>query len=175
MASVPGENFLSYEEKKLSVHGIFMDVDAPKMLTLKMLEGSLEGLTDPHSILLPASGAKALFGNRSALDNIVTIDNRHKVRVTGVYEDLPDSSTFRNIGFIAAWELYRTSQQWIINSVNKWDNNSFQLFVQIAGNTSFDAVGRQIGDAKQKFVDPEDKKYQTKLGVLGRIIQPRNL
>src|SRR5579859_7020430 len=163
MTSVPGSNFLTYGEKKIPVSGLFMEPAGPKMLTLNMLEGSLDGLDDPHSILLPASMAKTLFGDKPALNNSLTIDNKQQVRVTGVYEDLPDNSSFKSIGFFAPWELYRTSAQWIINSANIWDNNSFQVFVQIADNTGFEAVTKKIADSKQAHVDPEDKKFRTKL------------
>jgi ABC-type antimicrobial peptide transport system permease subunit len=169
MASTPQESFLSYEDKKLSLSGLYMDVEAPKMLTLKMLEGSRGGLTDPHSILLPASTAKALFGSQPALNHTLSINNKQKVKVTGVYEDLPENASFQGVGFIGAWDLYRVSEDWIVQSVDRWDNNSFRLYVQLADNANFDAVQKRIIDAKQKYVAAEDKKYQSKL-----ILQPMN-
>ena len=48
--------------------GNYMDADAARMLTLKMLKGNYDGLKDPHSILLSASTAKAIFGNEDPMD-----------------------------------------------------------------------------------------------------------
>jgi putative ABC transport system permease protein len=165
MASYRRDHILTYGEQKLSEEGIFMDVEAPEMLTLHMLEGSGNGLKDPGSILLSSATAKAIFGNKDALDNLVKIDNKLDVKVTGVFEDFPGNNSFQNISFIAPWNLYKTSEQWIIDAdkENRWDNNSFQTFVQIADNTNFETVNKKIIDCKQSHVDPEDKKYQTKI------------
>jgi putative ABC transport system permease protein len=165
MASYRRDHILTYEEQKLSEEGIFMDVEAPEMLTLHMLEGSRNGLQDPHSILLSSAAAKAIFGNKDALNNLVKIDNKLDVKVTGVFEDFPGNNSFQNISFIASWNLYKTSEQWIINAdkENRWDNNSFQTFVQTADNTNFETVNGKIIDCKQSHVDPGDKKYQTKI------------
>ncbi|HVU56613.1 MAG TPA: ABC transporter permease [Puia sp.] len=163
MASFPGDNILTSGTEVFSKYGLYMDVDAPKMLTLKMFEGNLDGLKDPHSILLSAATAKAIFGNRTAIGNTLTIGNKFPVKVTGVYEDFPYNTTFRGIGFIAPWELYITTVDWIIQSQTKWDNNSFQTFVQLADHADLANVGKKIVDCKQTHVAPEDKKYLTKV------------
>ncbi len=91
-ASWVREYILSAGEKKLSRTGQFMDEGAPEMLTLKMVEGDWSGLKDPHSVMLSASAAKALFGNHKALDQTVMINNEIPVKVTGVYEDIPKNT-----------------------------------------------------------------------------------
>jgi putative ABC transport system permease protein len=167
MASVEYDHILTTGEEQFSRNGIYMDVDAPAMLTLQMREGTLDGLRDPHSILLSASTAKAMFGNKPPLNRLIKIDNDNKleVKVTGVYEDMPGNTTFRNLSFIAPWDLFATSADWIINSdkENKWDNNAFQTFVQIADNADVASVNRKIVNCKQTHVAPEDKVYQTKV------------
>jgi ABC-type antimicrobial peptide transport system permease subunit len=163
MASFPGENILSTATEHFSNNGIFMDVDGPKMFTLNMLDGSRDGLKDPHSILLSASAAKAIFGNKPAMGNTLTIGNKFPVTVTGVYEDFPYNTSFRDITFIAPWALYTTTVDWITRSQNEWDNNSFQAYVQLADHADFTTVGKKIIDCKQAHVAPEDKKYLTRV------------
>lgn len=137
MASFPGENILSAGTDNHISNGIFMDVDAPKMLMLQMREGDLDGLKDPHSILLSASTAKAIFGSKPAVGKVLTLGNKFQVKVTGVFANLPDNATFRDIGFIAPWQLYIVTEDWILRSQNEWDNNSFQTFVQLADHADF--------------------------------------
>ncbi|HEY4289211.1 MAG TPA: FtsX-like permease family protein [Puia sp.] len=163
MASIPGASFLTAGTKSLSVNGIYMDVDAPRMLTLDMIEGDLDGLKDPHSILLAASTAKAIFGAVTAIGNVISIGNRLQVKITGIYADLPVNTTFHDLGFIAPWSLYITTADWIRNSQTKWDNNSFKTYTQLTDHASLGAVGKKIIDCKQTHVAPEDKKYQTKI------------
>jgi putative ABC transport system permease protein len=165
MSSFPGDHILTKGTENFSERGIYMDIDAPKIFLLKMIEGNYNGLKDPHSIIISASAAKAIFGNKEAVNSLLKIDNKLEVKVTGVYEDLPSNTSFEGMNFIAPWDLYKTSEQWIINSdkENKWDNNSFQLFVQIADNTDFETVDKKIINCKQVHVAPEDKIYQTKI------------
>ena len=60
MASWDIDDILSAGDKKLSRIGLFMDPDAPELLTLKMIYGSRAGLIDPYSIMLSASTSKVL-------------------------------------------------------------------------------------------------------------------
>src|SRR5258705_7125481 len=94
-ASWSGSYILSAGEKKLSQTGQFMDPDAPAMLTLKMLKGNWAGLKDPYSILLSASVAKALFADTDPMNQVVMLNNKTTVKVTGVYEDLPQNTQFK--------------------------------------------------------------------------------
>lgn len=163
MTSWEGEHILSYGEKKLSKSGIYMDRDGPKMLSLKMLKGSNDGLKEPNSILLSLSSAKAIFEDEEPIGKLLKINNTLNVKVTGVYEDLPFNTQFRDLTFIAPWELYVTSEPWIKRSEAQWDNNSFQLFVQLTGNADFETVNKKIINVKQEHVATADKKYNTEI------------
>ncbi|HVU98416.1 MAG TPA: ABC transporter permease [Puia sp.] len=163
MASQSRQNILSIATNNFVQNGIYMEEDAPKMLTLKMLEGTRDGLNDPHSILLSASAAKAIFGTKPATGSVLKLANKYDVKVTGVYEDLPYNTSFHDIAFIAPWKLYITTADWIRKAEAYWDNNSFQTFVQLAGQADLATVNKKIVNCKQTRVEPEDKKYQTKV------------
>jgi ABC-type antimicrobial peptide transport system permease subunit len=158
-------HILTAGDNKFSVKGIFMDKAAPAMLTLRMQRGAYDALGDAHSILLSASTAKALFGNSDPLGAAMRIDNSLDVKVTGVYEDLPNNSDFGKAKFIAPWDLYVNSSSWLRNAVAQWDNNAFQLFVQLAEHADINAVSRKIAGFKQANVAPEDKRFKTILSL----------
>jgi putative ABC transport system permease protein len=163
LSSWGSDNILTIGDNKLSINGLYMDKEAPAMLSLVMQEGSYNALDDPHSILLSASTAKALFGNTDPMGKNLHIGNKLDVKVTGIYEDLPYNSEFSSVKFIVPWELYVSSVTWVQNSVDHWDNNSFQLFVQLADHADFDAVNQKITGFKQANVAPEDRKLHTAL------------
>ena len=165
MASMGGSHVLTAGEKNLAETGNYMDKGAAAMLSLKMLQGNYDGLKDPHSILLTASAAKALFGDADPINKDVKIDSKVDVKVTGVYEDLPRNTEFSDLSFIAPWDLYVTSEHWVTvaRQEAQWDNNSFQTFVQLADHADLDVVNKKIIHLKQENVNPEDKKYQTEL------------
>ena len=165
MASWQGKYILSYGDKKLSIEGNYMDVDAAKMLSLHMLKGTDNGLKDPHSILISASTAKAIFGNEDPINKTIKIANNLDVKVTGMYEDVPYNSRFRTLHFIAPWELYVSSQKWVQDArdQNQWGNNSFQLFTQVANNTDIDKINSIIKNVKLDNVPEEEKKFKAEI------------
>ena len=166
MASWEGDHILSVGDKKLSKPGIYFDVEAPKMLSLKMLQGTNEGLKSPNSILLSETTAKAFFGEASPINQTMKIDNKQDVKVTGVYEDLPYNTDFKNLKFIAPWDLHVTSSEpWVkrAKEERQWGNNSFQVYAQIADNVNFETVNKRILRSKYNNVSKEEKKYDAKI------------
>ncbi|MGA0560353.1 ABC transporter permease [Larkinella sp. VNQ87] len=163
MSSWEGGHFLSLGEKKVTKSGAFMDVDAPRLLSLHMLKGTYDGLKEPNSILLSESTARALFGDRDPLNQLIRIDNKLDVKITGVYEDVPYNAQFRDLMFIAPWALYVSSENWVKRAQDEWGNNSFQIFAQLADNTDFEDANRHILLSKFNRVPPEDKKYKSEV------------
>ncbi|RYF64030.1 MAG: ABC transporter permease, partial [Cytophagaceae bacterium] len=161
MSSWTGEHILAVGDKKFTKKGNYLSPDAPDMLTLTMRKGTRAGLKDPASILLSESVAAALFGDTEPMGQLVKIDNKLDVRVTGVYEDLPRNTQFADMTFIAPWALYVSSEGWVKRAQDnaEWDNNSWQILAQIAPNTTFEAVNEKIKDLRVKHV-PESARYK---------------
>ncbi|QKZ12833.1 ABC transporter permease [Spirosoma sp. KUDC1026] len=124
--------------------GKFMTPGAPEMLSLTMLKGSRAGLTEPASILLSASLARALFGNTNPLHKTLTLDNAMTVNVTGVYDDLPPGSSFADVQFIAPWALYAASTDWVSRAKDDWTNTSFEIYVELTPSVSFAAASASV-------------------------------
>jgi putative ABC transport system permease protein len=144
---------LSAGDKKLSRAGQYMDPDAPKLFTLKMVKGTRDALTDPHSIILSASTARSLFSDKEPIDQLVTINNKFVVKVTGVYEDLPMNAQLNEIKFICPWDLWVAQNEWINQrAVNEWNNHFMRIYVQIADGSNFGAVNSNIADAELKNI-----------------------
>ena len=163
-ASWVQDYILTAGEKKLSGKGAFMDEDAPGMFTLKMQKGNWEGLHDPHSIMLSASLAKALFGNTEPLNQIILISNKTSVKVTGVYEDLPLNSQFAFVKFFSPWALWEAENDWIKKSVNNWDNHFLQIYAEIKPGLNFKSVYNNIKNAELQNI----KKLENEQEAIAR-------
>lgn len=144
--------FLAAGDRKVSTIGLYMQPEGPEMLTLRMLHGSRNALTDPSAILLSASQARALFGNTaSAMHQLLRINNKFAVHVAGVYEDLPDNTSFSPYaGFFGAWDLYVTTEPYIKSNFNNWGNNSWQVFAELNPNVDLATVNKAIVDVRKK-------------------------
>ena len=153
------EHIITWGDKKLIQLGSYMQQDAPDLLTLTMLKGTRKGLTDPSSILLSASLAKSLFGNADPMNQLIKIDNKLNVKVTGVYEDMPYNTSFSTMAFIAPWDLYMTTDPWLKKLAStQWGNNSWQLFAQLNPNANINKISADIKYVKQKVIATQNDK-----------------
>jgi len=159
-ASWSDDHLLTLGNKHFAKNGIFFESDAPDMLTLEMVKGTRAGLKDPYSILLSASTARAIFGNEDPINKVLNLDRRADVKVTGVYEDLPANTSFRNIKMILPWTLWEILNPWAKEMKEPWTSNFTQTFAQIADNADMAQVSKKIKNVKMDNVTGDEKKYQ---------------
>ena len=140
-------HILAVGERMITQSGSFMEPDAPDLFTLTMLRGAKAGLKDPSSLFLSRSTAKALFGDEDPIGKIVRIDNNGDLRVTGVYEDLPYNTTLHKLSFIGTWDYYSRNVM-AGKYLTDWNNNGFQVYVQLADNADMKTVSEKIKDVR---------------------------
>ena len=151
------DHILSFGNTRYTRVGKFMEPAAPELLSLNMLRGTRDGLKDPSSIILSASTAKIIFGDADPMDKMMLIDGKLNVKVTGVYEDIPDASRFKNVSFIAPWDLFASSDELIKNVKNSWGFDASEIYVQLADNADLQKVSARISDVKlNKVKDDKD-------------------
>ncbi|HET9486544.1 MAG TPA: permease prefix domain 2-containing transporter, partial [Chryseosolibacter sp.] len=68
MAWHTGDHTLSSADQKFNKAGLFIEGGALEMLSLKMLKGTYASLSSPHSIVLSASTAAAIFGSEDPIN-----------------------------------------------------------------------------------------------------------
>jgi putative ABC transport system permease protein len=160
-ASWNNSHILTVGEKKFNKDGYYFEPQVTEMLSLKMLKGTRDGLKEPYSILLSESTAKAYFGDTDPMNQLMRINNKHDVKVTGVYEDLPYNTFFRNMNYLLSWDLYIISNEWIKKMENPWGSNFTQTFAQLADNADMESVSVKIKDVKlNKLKEEGDRKYK---------------
>ncbi|SEW53740.1 ABC transporter permease [Chitinophaga arvensicola] len=148
MSSWTNDHILTTGDKQLSFPGNFMSPDAAEMFTLHMLKGTRNGLSDPSAVLISQKVATSLFGDTDPINQLITLDNKGSLKVTGVYEDLPRNTTLKNVAFIAPWNYYVASEPWIREGQDNWNENSFLIYVQMAANTDMATVSQKIKNIK---------------------------
>ena len=159
-SSWTGSHLLSVGDKHFTKVGNFFEADAPEMLTLKMIKGTREGLKEPYSIMLSASAAESIFGKNDPINKTIKLDRADDLKVTGVYEDLPDNTSFRELKIMLPWELWLIQNQWSKTLDEPWGSNFSQTFVQIADNTDMAKVSAKIRNVKLDNVSKEEAKYK---------------
>ncbi|MDR3715357.1 MAG: ABC transporter permease [Puia sp.] len=147
MSSGTQNHIVSEGGKKITQGGRFMQPSAPDMLTLDMIYGTKEGLKDMNSILLTRSLAKKLFGDVDPVGELLKIDDKLSVKVTGVYEDLPVNDEFRDMAYIMPWDLnVAVNNDWFRTYANDWNSNTWFIYAQLTPNADFDKVSAKMKD-----------------------------
>jgi len=139
---------LTFGEKKLIKTGYFIEPASLDMLTLPMQQGSSVALNDPHSILLSATLAKALFAEANPVGRVLHMNDSLSVTVTGVYKDFPYTSSFNQITFLSPWDLYASFDGETRHNRHSWGDNNWQVFVQLAEHADLAAVSSKIKKIK---------------------------
>jgi hypothetical protein len=164
MSSWTNDLYLKYGETNLSRPGNHMQREAPEFLELQILNGEKDGLREINSIMLSESTAEALFGNEDPIGKILKVSNQYDLMVTSVYKDIPFNNTFHDTEYIIPWDQYLASNEWAMRAATEeqWDNNSFQMFVKLAENTTMQGVTAKIKNVK-KDLNEETVEFNPQL------------
>ncbi|WP_164851442.1 ABC transporter permease [Larkinella soli] len=148
--------------------GCYVEPDFLKMMSVRLAAGSARALDDVNSILLSRSTARALFGAANPVDRLIRLNNRTDVRVTGVFEDFPDNSSFRDVLYLAPWNLLLATNEGARNARDQWDENSYRVFVQLKVGSGFGPVSAKIRDIRMKRDNPPPYKPEFFLHPMDR-------
>ncbi|HNP17471.1 MAG TPA: ABC transporter permease [Fulvivirga sp.] len=153
--SRPEERILRTSQGDFAVNGYFMQPDGSDMFALKMIAGSLNGLKDINSILLSEKLAEKLFHEVDPINQIVKMNGKTELIVTGVYEDLPRNSTFHDASFFAPLDLYVSG--W--TSLDVWDNFFISVYAKLKKGANVESVNSLIKNELQSHIDGSGKRF----------------
>jgi hypothetical protein len=79
--------------------------------------------------MLSASAAESIFGKEDPINKTIKFDRSFDVKVTGVYKDLPDNTSFGGIRIMMPWKLWLIQNPWADKMDEPWGSNFSQTFV----------------------------------------------
>lgn len=160
ISSRGGELNVQYNDKMLPVKGRFAEPNITHMLDLQMLAGSKDALRDMSSILISESTAKTIFGTEDPIGKTITFNDDFDVNVSGVYKDVSKNSSFKELQYIAAWDLLMTRANY--EERLGWGNRWFQVFVQLKEGKTFAEASTIIKDVmNDRYVNKTaEKNYE---------------
>lgn len=144
--------FLSKNKKNqiLTRFGYYADQTVFDIFTFNFLEGRQDdALHQPYSIVLSKNVADKLFGGEQALGKQVYGENKVVFTVTGVYEDIPQRSTWRP-AFLISTKCFATLANWE-DFETDYRGYSFYTYVLLKPNADPEDVNAKIFDALKDF------------------------
>lgn len=149
---------VKYNNKMLLAEGRFAEPDIAYILDLNILSGSKDALQDISSVLLSKSAAKNIFGIEDPIGKVLTINNDMEVKVAGIYEDIPNNTSFDDIEFIAPFKLLKKTYNY--ESRLSWGNYWFQVYVQLNDRNAISNASAAIKDIYlDKYVDRNKERF----------------
>ncbi len=137
---------LEYKGEKFLKSGDIIQSHGIEMLAPKMLHGNWKALEENNSIILNRSLSKTIFGSENPIGKTITFENEFPLKVTGIFEDFPEHSSYSISKYFVSWDIYLKVNEWVKNIGNPWGNNSFLLMVQKKSDKSFAEIRSKMKD-----------------------------
>jgi len=146
------------KEHSVAAVGSWVQPDLPVMLTLPMISGSRQALTDRENCLISQSAARALFGSADPMGRTIRVDNNVEVRVGGVFADIPAGSTFHDVDIFLAWDKAVDEMPGMKDYANAWDAPGFNIYMQLGDHAN---MARINGNIRNIIADHTHNKGET--------------
>ncbi|MES2265864.1 MAG: ABC transporter permease [Bacteroidota bacterium] len=131
-------------DTKLLLDGKQAAADFLKIFSFPFIQGDANALKDPYSIVLTEATAKALFGNKNAMNQMVKVDNKDNLKVTGIIKDLPGNSSF-HFSYIIPFSYFEIADPGVKEMRKQgFGNNSFEIYAKLRDGIKYSQVAPKI-------------------------------
>ncbi|MBK0381064.1 ABC transporter permease [Mucilaginibacter segetis] len=143
---------LAVGDTKLSLDGIQAGSDFLKIFRFPFLQGNANGLRDPYSIIITESTAKALFGNKDAMNQLIKVDNKDNLKVTGIIKDIPSNSSLQ-FNYIIPFSYFEIADPGVKEARNQsFGSNGFVLYAKLKDGIKYKQIAPKIKNL-EKYED----------------------
>jgi putative ABC transport system permease protein len=128
-------------DKILKMNGADAGDDYFKMLSIPLLQGNAQtALNSPVSLAISRKMAVAFFGSpQAAIGKTIRYENKKNFKVTGVFEDLPKTSS-QKYDFVINWYSYLEENGW----AKDWGNNGPATMIMLRADANPALVEKKI-------------------------------
>ncbi len=126
-----------------------------EMFSFPFIEGSPEtALKENNAVVLTEAMAKKYFGNEDPVGQILTVDSRLDLQVTGVIQDVPEQSSLQFDCIVPFVLAFAPDYQ----EPEHWGGNPFQTFVLLHRDANHPMVEQKITAIAEKYM--KSKSFQ---------------
>jgi len=141
-----GERLITFEETRLMKDSYYVSEEFLEMFEFPLVIGNAaDVLDDPSSIVITESMARALFGDADPINQMVKVNDKSLLKVTGILKDIPKNSSFQ-FDFLMTWKHREATNEWVVRNTTNWGNYSFQIFVELVDELKHDETQNNIKD-----------------------------
>lgn len=147
----PEAQLLLYDEQAYREMGYFFQKDVAHIFSLNMKQGTRDALENPSNIIVSESFANKVFGDENPIGETIAFNVDTDLIIQGIFEDLPENSTFGDADFFASMAL-------VYNKENPytWNNYNMKIFAQLKENANITDASLAIKDLMKPYRDVDD-------------------
>lgn len=146
------KQLFSFKDKMINEQGYYADSSAFSMLMLPFVYGRADNaFKQVHSLVISESMSKKLFSNTNPTGKTLKVNNEQEYIITGVFKDLPESSTLQ-FQWLASFEVFEATRDWL----KGWNNNGVQTLVELQKGADAASVNEKL----YSFLPSKDKQLQ---------------
>ncbi len=126
---------ISYGSKKFYERNFyFVDTDFLNVFSFQLLAGDNRTvLSEPFSVVIAESVSKKYFGNQNPIGKILKFKNHLDLKVTGIVQDLPATSSLQ-CEFLTS---FSTIQRWLGKAyLDNWDISMYSTYVLLENDAT---------------------------------------
>lgn len=147
----PSPQLLLFGDKHYREMGYFFQKNIPHILTLNMKQGSRNVLENPGNIIISESLAGKIFNEENPMGRTISLNSSADLIIQGVFEDLPENSTFGDADFFGSMALiYNEDRPYV------WNNYNMKVFALLNENADPEAASLAIKDVLKPYRDGDD-------------------
>lgn len=122
-----------------------------RVFSIPLLEGNADhALTDPNSIVISSAFAKKYFGEKPALGELLVSRRYGAMKVTGIFDKIPDKSHFHYDALISMSTNAR-----ITTGRQTWSNVGFHTYLLLDEHADPNRLEGKLSALIEKYVVPE--------------------
>ncbi len=131
---------------------IWADPNVFDVFTIPLIKGNRDKcLDDPNSVIISESAAKKYFKEEDPINKSLILNNFKTVKVTGIFEDMPDNSHFQFDIMISMKGLDESKSE-------MWISNNFHTYFVMANDSDPSHVLDKINDMFNKYAGQQVKQ-----------------
>ncbi|HWB93241.1 MAG TPA: ABC transporter permease, partial [Puia sp.] len=111
-------------------HGYFAENNIFNVFDIDLVEGDRHtALSDPYSMIITREMAHKYFGDADPINKLIRLDNQINVRISGIFEPLPENSHFHPQYMLSFNTLKDSTIYGEKNLEHNWGNNAFYTYL----------------------------------------------
>jgi putative ABC transport system permease protein len=138
-----GDN--AFRETRIS----YVDPSFFDIFSIPLLKGNPDtALSDPNMLILSRKTAQKYFGDEDPIGKALRLNDRTDYMVTGVFEEIPDSSHFHFDVLVSMTSLDESK-------TNFWLSNNFQTYILLHKGAYPELLEAKFPDLLAKYMGPQ--------------------